>query len=115
MELARRLQLKPGASIRVVNMPKGIVLELPVQPKSKNILLFAASRLDLARHAPVILAKATDEDLIWIAFPKKSGPIQTDIGRDHGWEPVTEAGWQGVRLIAIDETWSAMRVRPAKR
>lgn len=115
MELAQKLQLKPGLSIRVVNLPKGIVLELPVQPKSKNVLLFAASRVELARHARAILAKATDEDLIWIAFPKKSGSIQTDLDRDHGWEPVTEAGWKGVRLIAIDETWSAMRVRPVRR
>ena len=115
MELAQKLQLKKGASIRVVKPPRGVILELPVQPKSRNILLFAASRAELAKRAPEILARATDADLIWIAYPKKSGAIRTDIDRDHGWEPVTAAGWEGVRLIAIDETWSAMRFRPVSR
>lgn len=115
MELAKKLQLKPGISIRVMNPPKGVVLELPVQPRSKNVLLFAGSREELAKLAPAMLGRATDEDLIWIAYPKKSGSIKTDIDRDHGWEPVTEAGWQGVRLVSLDETWSAMRFRPAAR
>jgi len=115
VDLARKLQLKPGVSIRLVNAPRDLPLELPVQPQSRNILLFAANRADLAKHAPKFLARATDAELVWIAYPKKSGSIKTDIDRDHGWEPVSEAGWEGVRLVAIDETWSAMRLRPVSR
>ncbi len=115
MDLAKKLQLKPGVSIRVVNAPGDLLLELPVQPQSRNILLFAANRAELAKHAPKLLAKATDTDLMWIAYPKKTGAIKTDIDRDHGWEPVSEAGWEGVRLVAVDATWSAMRFRPIDR
>ncbi|GAA2713463.1 hypothetical protein GCM10009865_41090 [Aeromicrobium ponti] len=37
-----------------------------------------------------------------------------DLTRDEGWEPVKEAGYTGIASVAIDETWSAMRFRPAK-
>lgn len=115
MELAGKLQLKRGATIRVFNLPKGLILDLPVNRRSSNSLLFAANRADLAKHAPAVLARSSDDHLVWIAYPKKTGGIATDLDRDHGWEIVTEAGWEGVRLIAIDSTWSAMRFRPSSR
>lgn len=115
MDLAKKLQLKPGVSIRLVNAPGSLLLDLPIQPRSRNFLLFAPSQADLVKHAPKLLARATGDDFAWIAYPKKTGAIKTDIDRDHGWESVTQAGWEGVRLVAIDETWSAMRFRPAKR
>ncbi|WP_394141037.1 hypothetical protein [Cytobacillus oceanisediminis] len=37
-----------------------------------------------------------------------------DLTRDEGWEPVKEAGYTGIASVAIDETWSTMRLRPAK-
>ena len=54
-----------------------------------------------------------DGGLLWLAFPKKSSGIATDLTRDHGWDVIHRAGWQGVSLIAVDERWSAMRLRPA--
>ncbi|MEQ1819245.1 MAG: hypothetical protein ABL871_11615 [Terricaulis sp.] len=115
MELAKKLQLKTGSSIRVINAPGDVSLDLPIQPKSRNVLLFVAGRAELGKHARGLLATATDADLLWIAYPKKSGAIKADIDRDHGWEPVTEAGWEGVRQVAVDETWSALRFRPVNR
>jgi hypothetical protein len=113
VSLATKLQLKRGATVRIINAPRGLILDLPIQPRSANILLFAASRADLERYAPSILARATGANLLWIAYPKKSSGIETDISRDHGWEPVTDAGWECVRIVAVDETWSALRFRPA--
>jgi hypothetical protein len=48
---------------------------------------------------------------LWLAYPKKSGALRTDISRDHGWEPVTSRGLLAVTQVAIDETWSALRFR----
>lgn len=39
--------------------------------------------------------------------------MKTDISRDAGWDAVHAAGWEGVAMVAIDDTWSAMRFRPS--
>jgi hypothetical protein len=48
---------------------------------------------------------------LWLLYPKKSGRIATDITRDHGWEPVHEAGFLPVTQVAVDADWSALRFR----
>lgn len=115
MTLAQKLQIKPGESIRVLNAPAGVPLDLPADPKSKAVLLFVSSLADLDRRAPSVLKSLPPDALFWIAYPKKTGTIRTDIHRDCGWPPVTAAGLEGVRMISIDETWSALRFRPVKR
>lgn len=110
-KLSEKLQLKADQKIRVVNCPRGLALGLSQDNKADAVLLFAASVNDLNRLAPPVIAKLGDDELFWIAYPKKTSAIKTDIDRDHGWDAVTKAGWQGVRLVAIDDTWSAMRFR----
>ena len=51
--------------------------------------------------------------MLWFSYPKKTGKIKTDLSRDVGWDSVSKAGWIGVSLISIDDTWSSMRYRPA--
>ena len=40
-----------------------------------------------------------------------SDDIATDLSRDHGWEPLKKAGWEGVSLVAVNEAWAAMRFK----
>jgi len=55
------------------------------------------------------------EKELWISYPKRSSKVETDITRDVGWDVVYKAGLEGVTQIAIDDTWSALRFRPADR
>jgi hypothetical protein len=48
---------------------------------------------------------------LWLLYPKRSGRIATDVTRDHGWEPVHEAGFLPVAQVAVDADWSALRFR----
>ena len=48
----------------------------------------------------------SDDGLYW----QWEGPILTP--RDHGWDPLTAAGWEVVSVVSIDDTWSALRFRP---
>lgn len=47
-----------------------------------------------------------------IDYPKKSSKVETDISRDVGWDAVKKTDWEGVAIVAIDDTWSALRFRP---
>lgn len=115
MTLDRKLQIPPGESIRVVGAPKELRLELPASARAKAVLLFVKSLAELEKAAPPVLAKLPADTLFWVAYPKKGSAIPSDLHRDCGWPPITAAGLEGVRMVAIDETWSAMRFRPVKR
>jgi len=75
------------------------------------VLLFAASIADLNEHAPTVMEAAADEAMVWICYPKGTSRIKTDLNRDRGWNVLKAAGWEGVALVSLDDTWTAMRFR----
>jgi hypothetical protein len=103
--------LPHGAQLTVWNPETG---PFPVEGGEFDwVQLFARSVSELESLAPAALRAVKRDGLLWIAYPKKSGPIKTDISRDVGWHPVHDAGWMGVTLVSLDETWSCGRFRPA--
>lgn len=124
--LARKLQIKTGMTILLLNMPAGfdkVLAPLPAGAVLATsgagpfdvVYCFALDGEELARYAPAALAALRPEGMLWIAYPKGSSGVRTDLSRDNGWEVVTDQGWEGVRQIAIDEVWSALRFRPNAR
>lgn len=95
-------------------LPEGV--EVVPQPTGGAdfdvVLAFVRSKEDVAQHAASIIAGVKPGGLLWMAYPKKSGAIKTDISRDDGWQPMWVLGWDTVSLVALDDTWSAMRFRP---
>lgn len=54
------------------------------------------------------------EHLLWVAYPKKTSKKYkgiVNLTRDYGWESVDALNLGGVRMIAIDDDWSAFRLR----
>jgi hypothetical protein len=52
---------------------------------------------------------------VWFAYPKgTSKNYRSEISRDKGWHVLGQLGFEGVRGIAIDEDWSAIRFRQAE-
>jgi hypothetical protein len=110
--LRKKLQLKEKQGIHVLFSPFPDLETLP--DDNNSVLLFIKTKADLLDNLKFALSKLGEEGLLWIAYPKKSSGIKTDISRDQGWEPLMEAGFGPVRQIAIDETWSALRWRPER-
>ena len=121
--LAKKLSLKPGKRALILNAPDGYQALLDPLPEDVDLTatpdgtfdfvqVFAKNQADLAEYAPAALAAVKPGGMLWIAFPKKTSKIQTDISRDTGWDVIQQAGWQGVFLISVDDVWSAMRFRP---
>ncbi len=115
MEVSAKLQIKPGQTVSVVNVPPG--LAWPVDPAHENpasadvVIGFAVMQKDLHRLSAVIDAARADR-LAWIGYPK-GGKLGTDLNRDLLVKAVYGLGVQPVRQVSIDETWSALRFRPA--
>lgn len=75
-------------------------------------LAFVTKQAELDALSKVIANKAKGDAIIWFAYPKKSSRKYTcEFNRDSGWTVLGEAGFEGVRQVAIDEDWSALRFR----
>jgi hypothetical protein len=118
MELAAKLQIKPGTQVAVLARPAdGPDLDglgpLAVDPAQAGaVIAFALRRADVARAASPVVEAARDDRLAWIAYPK-GGQLGTDINRDSLAAAVAELGLRPIRQVSLDEVWSALRFRPA--
>ena len=123
--LIKKLQLKPGLRTLFLNAPGGYVASLGAPPDGVALIdgpagtldfvqLFVRDSTELTTHAPAALAAIKPDGMLWIAYPKQSARVKTDVTRDRGWEPITARGLRPVTQIAIDETWSALRWRPVE-
>jgi len=75
--------------------------------------LFIKSKDEVDSMGPQAVKAVKPEGVLWISYPKGSSKIKTDINRDKGWDSVKALGFEGVSMISIDETWSAIRFRPS--
>ena len=87
--------------------------ELKADQQYEYVLTFATSVKQLKETMNSLKDRFDPNDpQLWIAYPKKSSKkYQSDINRDMDWSFVGEQGFEGVRQIAIDSDWSALRFR----
>jgi hypothetical protein len=115
VDLTAKLQIKPGQSLVILDPPPGVTLPVSTaggHPETAAAVIgFAVHRADLDRLGPVIGAARADR-LAWIGYPK-GGKLGTDLNRDRLVQALAVEGIQPVRQVSIDDTWSALRFRPA--
>lgn len=116
--LAEKLQVKHGRRLAVVDLPAG--LELAIGPEvpttgdlaeAEVVLAFARSKAELEARLPGLASRLAPGAILWLAYPKLGTPLASDIQRDviHGYAPTV--GLDCVAQIAIDATWSALRLK----
>jgi hypothetical protein len=119
--LTTKLQLKAGQNLIVKNAPRGMrtVLEgaligisITAAKRADAILLFVNDRKEAEVLIPDALGSVDDDGLVWIAYPKGTSSTGSDLNRDKLRDLLEPQGWDTVRIIALDETWSALRFRP---
>ncbi len=122
--LTGKLQLKPGMRFVVVNAPDGFARTLgPLPQGSKQgarlsgtldlVLLFALHRKDLKAHWQKALGSLNQNGLLWVAYPKRSSGIDSDLSMTGDWEVYKGSVWQPVASISVDDTWTAVRFKYA--
>ena len=116
MGLAKNLNLKPGMKVKVIGKPASVSLgdvDVAASGRSDAVLVFARTLAEVDAKGGPALDAAREDGLAWIAYPK-AGQLGTDLNRDILWKHILKHGIQGVRQVAIDDVWSALRFRPAK-
>lgn len=123
--LAKKLQIKPGYRVAILNPPANYLAKLGPLPgveladKATGtfdvVHLFAKNVAELNRTAPAAMRAVKPDGIFWISYPKLSAKPDSDITRDTGWDVVKKAGLRPVSLVSIDDFWSALRFRPVEQ
>jgi hypothetical protein len=119
-----KLNLKEQKQIVVLNAPESFEPQLKalravtVQRDPKNVngvefsLAFVTKQNEVDTLGKAIAKKAEGDAVVWFAYPKGSSKkYKSEINRDAGWKVLGDAGFEPVRMVAIDEDWSAVRFR----
>jgi hypothetical protein len=78
-------------------------------------MAFVQTASDVKKFGLVAVKQLEGDGVCWMVYPKKtSKKYQATITRDTGWSLLGELGFEGVRMVAIDEDWSALRFRRAE-
>jgi hypothetical protein len=118
--VAERLQVKGERRLAVVGASAALETTVGAAKaradlaRADVVLLFAADRAGLEAKLPDVLKTMQDAAILWVAYPKLSSGLTADLSRDiiHALAP--QYGLDTVSQIAIDEDWSALRLKRVK-
>jgi hypothetical protein len=118
--LAKKLGIKEDFRLLFVNAPDGFQKELGELPpgveiatrgnKSFNlIILFVDSERVLKKEFTKLAGKIVRNGMIWVAWPKKSSGVATDLTFDNVQQIGLRAGLVDVKICAVNEIWSGLK------
>ena len=80
--------------------------------KSRKIdfaLIFAVNENQLNGILRDIMPSLKDETKFWVAYPKATSKIVTDLNRETSWNKLTDSGYESIDRVELDHVWSALR------
>ena len=79
------------------------------------MLIFVKTVKEVDYYSPIALHNLTADGVLWFCYPKKSSKkYASELERDRGWKILNDLGFYGIRMVAVNEDWSAMRFRNVK-
>jgi hypothetical protein len=118
--LVKKLGIKDNFRIALINAPKNFANTLGPIPSSVKmnarlsgdldlILFFVDKEKTLAREFAKLAAKLSTNGMIWIAWPKKSSGVATDLSFGPVQRIGLDSGLVDVNICAVDEVWSGLK------
>lgn len=119
--LAKKLGIKEGFTIRLVNppdyyfelfddLPKDITIVKDKKSKKNLIHYFTKQLADLKKDVVALRNEIEMNGTIWISWPKKASKVPTDIVEDDIRALALANGLVDVKVCAVDETWSGLKL-----
>jgi hypothetical protein len=127
-DLLKKLNYKGQRRIAVINSEdafvdgltgelSGVIIDREIDQRCpyEFIMVFVLSVADIERLAPVAIHNLTADGILWFCYPKKSSSKSgSGLDRDHGWKLLNDSGFHGIRMVSLDNDWSAFRFRNVK-
>ncbi len=118
--LARKLGIGEGGTYALVDPPDGAAASLEplpegarriAQPAAADVVIaFATARQTLAGHVEELAPAIFPDRTLWVAWPKRTSRVPTDIIEDVVREVALPLGLVDVKVAVIDQTWSGLKL-----
>jgi hypothetical protein len=120
--LFKKLNLGTHSVALVLNAPKsfkpelatlkGVTIKRSLSGTSAFAMAFVITQSELDAASRNLVAACTGDAILWMVYPKgTSKKYHCEFNRDCGWPILGAAGFEPVRMVAIDADWSALRFR----
>jgi hypothetical protein len=123
--LLKKLNYKNQQEVLILNLPgelSGLMSSFPADVSKisnpeeisliKFAMVFVLSQKAVDEVLPHIMNKLEGDSVLWFCYPKKSSKkYSCDFDRDHGWEGLGKHGFEPVKIVSLDNDFSALRFR----
>jgi len=121
--LFEKLELKDERNLLIQGLPSSIEKQFIKLSYSKNVtpllklkkidfaLVFAINVNQLNGILREVIPALNDEGKLWIAYPKTTSKISSDLNRDCSWSVLTQNQYETIGQVALDHVWSALRFK----
>ncbi len=119
--LAKKLGIKPGFKLRLINAPAhylGLFTDMPAEVEitselklRKDLIHFFAKNADELQTLLLTLKnEIVPNGMIWVSWPKKASKVPTDVSEDMIRNLALSIGLVDIKVCAVDETWSGLKL-----
>jgi hypothetical protein len=100
----------PGGFVDVLGpLPAGVRLRTGARGRCDLVVFFVTRRAELVRRFPSFVRALEPDGGLWVAWPKQTSGVATDLGFAAVQAVGLEAGLVDTKVCAIDATWSGLR------
>ena len=116
--LVKKIGIKPGHRLAILNSPQGFEKELTPLPEGVRngggapldvAILFAADQAALKNNLSKLAKKLAPAGMLWVAWPKMSSGVATDLREGLVRELGLAAGLVDIKICAVNEVWSGLK------
>jgi hypothetical protein len=118
--LAKKLGIRPGAALHLVNappdaeswlapLPEGVTRPKPGTQNLDVVVCFTTQAADLTRRFAALKRALKPAGGLWVSWPKKSSKVPTDLDENIIRAIGLKLGLVDNKVCAVSEVWSGLR------
>lgn len=117
--LPKKLGIKDGFRVALVDVPAGVKAELKAALSACEtaangraldfVFLFAKTQSELQKQFSRMARQLAPAGILWVAWPKKASGVPSDLNENEVRRIGLEIGLVDVKVCAVDEVWSGLK------
>jgi hypothetical protein len=122
-QLLKKLQIKAGFDVSVINapenaavifgdVPQSVNFNYTIQPQLNAYLVFAITKADMITALKEIQPWIKEPIIVWILYPKAKTSLASDLNLMQSWDELKSFELAPCASAAINELWTAIRIKP---